>query len=84
MRTLAFALAATLLLSTPAQAQEELTIAKIYLGHPPPGPSMTTSAATPEGAITAPPGSIHLRTDTGKFYVKGSGTGNTGWGSRSS
>ena len=37
--------------------------------------------ATPEGAITGSPGDISLRTDSGngKIYVKGSGTGNTGW-----
>jgi len=37
--------------------------------------------ATPEGAITGSPGDIALRTDSGngKIYVKGSGTGNTGW-----
>ena len=35
----------------------------------------------PEGAVTGSPGDIALRTDTGngKLYVKGSGTGNTGW-----
>lgn len=37
---------------------------------------------TPEGSVTAPVGSIYLRTDGGTgttFYVKESGTGNTGW-----
>lgn len=37
---------------------------------------------SPEGAITAPVGSINLRTDGGAgtvLYVKESGTGNTGW-----
>lgn len=37
---------------------------------------------TPEGAITAPVGSIFSRTDGGAgttFYVKESGAGNTGW-----
>lgn len=37
---------------------------------------------TPEGAITAPIGSRYRRTDGGaltSFYVKESGTGNTGW-----
>lgn len=34
---------------------------------------------TPEGVVTASPGSLFLRTDTGKLYVKESGTGNTGW-----
>jgi hypothetical protein len=39
------------------------------------------SNATPEGSITGSPGDIALRTDSGngKVYVKGSGTGNTGW-----
>ena len=37
---------------------------------------------TPEAAVTAPVGSIFTRTDGGaatSFYVKESGTGNTGW-----
>lgn len=39
-------------------------------------------AGTPEGVITAPVGSTFQRTDGGagtSFYVKESGTGNTGW-----
>lgn len=36
-------------------------------------------AGNPEGGTTAPPGSLALRTDTGKLYVKETGTGNTGW-----
>jgi hypothetical protein len=36
--------------------------------------------ATPEAAITAPPGSLCLVTGAaGTLYVKTSGTGNTGW-----
>ena len=37
---------------------------------------------TPEAAVVAEIGSIYLRTDGGastSFYVKESGTGNTGW-----
>lgn len=37
---------------------------------------------TPEGAITAPVGTLFLRQDGGSnttLYVKESGTGNTGW-----
>lgn len=37
---------------------------------------------TPEGAQTASPGSLYIRTDGGAgttFYVKETGTGNTGW-----
>jgi hypothetical protein len=39
-------------------------------------------AGTPEGAVTAPIGAVYHRTDGGagtSFYVKESGTGNTGW-----
>jgi hypothetical protein len=39
-------------------------------------------AGTPEGAVTAPVGSMYTRTDGGllsTLYVKESGTGNTGW-----
>jgi hypothetical protein len=46
------------------------------------GPRWKSGAGTPEGAITAPVGSIYSRTDGGagtSFYVKESGTGNTGW-----
>jgi hypothetical protein len=43
------------------------------------GPGITKHTATPEGAVTAPVGSIVLRTDTGDVYKKTSGSGNTGW-----
>lgn len=43
------------------------------------GPGITKHNATPEGAVTAPVGSIVLRTDTGQVYKKTSGSGNTGW-----
>lgn len=39
-------------------------------------------SGTPEAAVTAPIGSLYLRTDGGagtSLYVKESGTGNTGW-----
>lgn len=39
-------------------------------------------AGAPEGVVTAPPGSLYLRTDgtsTTTLYVKDSGSGNTGW-----
>lgn len=41
-----------------------------------------SGSGTPEGAVTAPVGSLYSRTDGGagtSFYVKESGTGNTGW-----
>lgn len=46
------------------------------------GPTITVSSATPEGAVTAPVGSLHINTSGGAgttFYVKQTGTGNTGW-----
>lgn len=39
-------------------------------------------SGTPEAALAAPKGTIYLRLDGGagtSFYVKESGTGNTGW-----
>jgi hypothetical protein len=45
-------------------------------------PRVGAGAGSPEGVLTAPPGSIYMRTDGGantSFYVKESGVGNTGW-----
>jgi hypothetical protein len=44
--------------------------------------SVRRGTGTPEGAVTAPVGSLYLRKDGGAgstLYVKESGTGNTGW-----
>lgn len=44
--------------------------------------NFTSGAGTPEGAVTAPVGSVHLRTDgstSTTLYIKTSGSGNTGW-----
>ena len=46
------------------------------------GPKVLSGSGSPEGAVTAPVGSIYLRTDGGAdtaAYTKTSGTGNTGW-----
>lgn len=46
------------------------------------GRMITFGSGTPEAAITAPIGSLYLRTDgstSTTLYVKTSGTGNTGW-----
>lgn len=46
------------------------------------GAHVLTGTASPEGAVTAPVGSIFLRQDGGantSIYVKESGAGNTGW-----
>lgn len=43
---------------------------------------ITMGTGSPEGVVTAPKASLYLRTDGGAgtcFYVKESGTGNTGW-----
>jgi hypothetical protein len=55
--------------------------AKLHFG-PTTKPAVCQGAGTPEGAVTAPVGSIFMRSDGGagtSFYVKESGTGNTGW-----
>lgn len=42
----------------------------------------TSGSGTPEGAVTAPVGSLYTRTNGGAgttLYIKESGTGNTGW-----
>jgi hypothetical protein len=44
--------------------------------------SIFTGTGTPEGSVAAPVGTIYLRTGGGaatSFYVKETGTGNTGW-----
>ncbi|HLP41574.1 MAG TPA: hypothetical protein VK465_08720 [Fibrobacteria bacterium] len=46
------------------------------------GPRIIAGSGSPEGAVTAPIGSLYLRSDGGagtSMYVKESGTGNTGW-----
>lgn len=42
------------------------------------GPTISTGADDPESSVTAPAGSLYLRTD-GTLYSKASGTGDTGW-----
>lgn len=49
------------------------------------GLRITAGSGTPEGAVTAPVGSLFLRSDGGagtSLYVKESGTGNTGWAAK--
>lgn len=46
------------------------------------GSTITSGSGSPEGVLSAPVGSLYSRTDGGagtSFYVKESGTGNTGW-----
>jgi hypothetical protein len=45
-------------------------------------PRVVSGSVAPENVVTAPVGSLYLRTGGGaatSFYVKESGTGNTGW-----
>jgi hypothetical protein len=42
------------------------------------GATITTGSGSPEGAVTATPGSIYCRTN-GTVWRKASGSGNTGW-----
>ena len=59
--------------------------ARVFSNEFRPGPGTaiwTSGAGTPEGATTAPVGSLFTRTDGGAnttLYVKESGAGNTGW-----
>jgi hypothetical protein len=46
------------------------------------GCKVITGTGSPEGAVTAPVGSMYTRADGGAgttLYIKESGTGNTGW-----
>lgn len=52
------------------------------LKHGASGPLWTSGAGSPEGVVTAPPGSLYTNTSGGlltTLYVKETGTGNTGW-----
>lgn len=49
------------------------------------GVTVITGAGTPEAAVTAPVGSLFLRSDGGAattLYVKQTGVGNTGWAAK--
>jgi len=43
------------------------------------GPVWRAGAGSPEGASSAPVGSIFSDTTNGELYIKNTGTGNTGW-----
>lgn len=58
------------------------TIRKFFLT---PSVFITAGTGTPEGVVTAPVGSIFLRTDGAAgttFYVKQTGTAKTGWAAK--
>jgi hypothetical protein len=46
------------------------------------GPTLSSGTGSPEGVVTAPPGSLYMNSSGGantSLYVKESGIGNTGW-----
>lgn len=65
--------------ASPAWAQQEVDASKIYLGASGSAVQLLAGSGSPEGSVTAPVGSVYLRTDSGALYVKASGSGNTGW-----
>lgn len=72
------------LLSSLAFAQPAVAtfVTRIVFGTATSGVTIRSSTGTPESAVTAPIGSLFLRSDGGAgtaLYVKESGTGNTGW-----
>ena len=65
-------------------AEQRLTLpgSVIYMEDGAAAPLITTGSGSPEGVVTARIGSLFMRKDGGagtSFYVKESGTGNTGW-----
>lgn len=59
-------------------------IPKVFLGSIG-GPQIRYGTGSPEGVLASPVGSVYLRVDGGSstsFYVKESGTGNTGWAAK--
>jgi hypothetical protein len=67
--------------NTPVRASG-LPIPIVYVGPTTSDPSLRSGSGTPEGSITAPVGSVYLRTDgasTTSIYFKEAGVGNTGW-----
>lgn len=43
------------------------------------GVGVTPGVVDPEGAVTGGPGSTYYNSNNGTFWIKSSGTGNTGW-----
>lgn len=55
---------------------------RVRIGATSTSPMLTSGSGTPESAVTAPVGSVYMRTDGGagtSLYIKESGSGNTGW-----
>lgn len=62
-------------------ATEKNALGKINIGGAS-GPLISSGTGSPEGVVTAPVGSLFLRTNGGAgttLYIKESGAGNTGW-----
>ncbi len=68
--------------ATPVERLRIRNDGAIILGAGGTGPQIRFGSGSPESAVTAPIGSLYLRTDGGAgttMYVKESGVGNTGW-----
>lgn len=55
---------------------------RVFIGAGSPRPFIASGSGTPEGVLSAPSGSLFLRSDGEhgtRLYVKQTGTGNTGW-----
>lgn len=68
--------------ATPEAGHAAFRAASGWYEHGTAGPRWMAGAGSPEGAITAPVGSLYSRSDGGagtSLYVKESGTGSTGW-----
>lgn len=77
----AFALLLAVVVAS-GQPNVVLFVSRIVFGTATSGVTIRSSTGTPEAAVTAPIGSLFLRSDGGAgtaVYVKESGTGNTGW-----
>lgn len=61
--------------SSDQEFKSALTATKLSAGNA----SWQSGAGTPEGAVTASPGSLYSDTTNGEVYVKNTGSGNTGW-----
>jgi len=60
----------------PGKRVKEVYAADVFVGA---GARITSGSGSPEGVVTAGPGSLYTDSTAGALYLKTSGTGNTGW-----
>lgn len=64
------------------RTDQVVRVGSLALGDPTTQPTVKSGSAAPEGSVTANPGSVYMQSSGGAgttFYLKESGTGNTGW-----